>query len=203
MPMLRRLAPVLAGSLVLASCAVPGQAGAPGVLAEYEGRTVTAADVDAMIDAWEADTGGALVPTRPEVATYAVLGPDLLEASADVGYTITEADGLAIASVWLQSLGIAEPAPSDEVIEIARAAAAAYILVASDPSLALVEETAGPAEEGVYSPRLGEFDATAFAESARRAHSLAVSTGNEQIAFTQYLDASGFVAPDSSWAARG
>ena len=190
--------------VLLAGCAVPGQEGAPGVAVQAAGETLTSSELDAIVEAWETDSEGAIVPDRQAIATSTVLGPELMRVAADQGIAITDGIGESWATVWLQYAGVENPEPSETMIESVKNVLAMYVTTATDPNGSLIEEafTALP-EDAAFSPRLGELSLDATVASAQAAFGDAQATGLGDYSFTAYLSVNGFVEPDHSWAARG
>ncbi|WP_062379763.1 hypothetical protein [Demequina pelophila] len=202
MPMLRRVVALAAGSLFLASCAVPGQ-GAPGSLASWDGQTVTSSQVDAITQAWDDETDGAQIVTRRVALTYELLGDAFIDAAAEAGTPVREGDARSLAQMWLTAAGIENPEPGPEVVASTHAIAALYALTTVPDGRALIEEAAAALEEdGTFSPRVGEFTTEQLITSITQAYTIADSLGLGDQSFIAFSRVSGFADADQPWAAH-
>ncbi|WP_062389355.1 hypothetical protein [Demequina iriomotensis] len=199
-----RLAVLAASSLLLAGCAVPGQAAAPGVAVQTDDATLTSADLDAIAAAWEADSDGAIVPDRQSLATAALLGPGLVDAAAENGAQINEGVATTFATEWLRYAGVEDPEPSEAVVESVENVLALYVATYADTTGTVLRAAVdGLPEDVAVSPRLGELSADALVTSAQAAVGDAEVQGLGNYAFTAFIGVSGFADASPSWAARG
>lgn len=199
----RPLAILAACALVLTGCAVPGQGGAPGVTATYAGETVTSAHLDALAAAWEEDSDGNVIFDRRQLATLEVLGPEALVAAEAAAYPITVGDAKIFAQAWFEYVGVTDPEVSDQVAESMRDLLAIYVLSFGEDTQATLTDIAARVEDqGVFSPRVGEFTATALTESIAAAQTSATNTGLGNYSFIAYAQVSGFSPTTADWAAR-
>lgn len=201
-----RMTVLAASSLLLAGCAVPGQAAAPGVAATFQDVTLTTADLDTLAQEWSDASGGQVQPSRDALATFAALGPDAVvaaeESAAEAGSDLVLNDALVrqVAENWFSGLGVTDVEVSDGVIDSMRDMLAIYLVAGADATLADITALSdGVAADATFSPRLGSYSTDALLASLDTA--LAAAQGGAS--YTAFIEVTGFGAPDVPWAARG
>ena len=166
-PVSRRIARVVAvlATLVLAACAVPGQ-GDPGVAATYGDRVVTNQQVLDYDQAF-ADLG--TPATGPGVAlTLLLLGPEVIAAAEDRGFTVTDDEAMIAAKAWMRYAD-RDGTPTSDALDVVRAELALIELLTTDAGFAALEEiTRGIEDDAVISPRHGAFTQGAVRGYAHR-----------------------------------
>ncbi|MEX0913844.1 MAG: hypothetical protein WDZ57_02715 [Demequina sp.] len=207
-PRLRHLfaATVSALALTLVGCAVPGQEAAPGVAAQYDGRTVTNAHVDEVYEAWVTDSQGIVVPIqRRSIITIELLGPTLIAESEAQGFLISDSAATDLAREWISLMG-GQGEPSPQTVESVRAIFALGVLsvLGTEDGNATLTQIAEDVEaNAVFSPRSGEFSVDLFLQSVTDATDWAISQQLGSYFYTAYLDVNGLVEPASPWIDRG
>ncbi len=197
------LAAVVASVLVLAGCAVPGQAGAPGVAATYRGVTYDIADVTA----YESALGELhITATSSKALTLRVLGGPIVELAKQHGFQYTPEQAASDASLWATLGDPTQPVEtSAEAKDIATTARAIeYLLSTSTESVTALVDLAKSAEaEIVTSPRFGSFSAQAFgntlAAAAQTYTDQSVDLG--PIRFALFGQVNGFGTDPADWIA--
>lgn len=207
-PRLRRLltASVTAAALVLAGCAVPGQEGAPGVAAQYDGRTVTNERVNEVHQAWVTDTEGVSVPSqRRSIITIEVIGPRAIAAAEEAGFPISDSEATAFAEQWIDAAEVdREPSPAlVETVHAIFAIAVLAVLGSEDDFTILREIVAEVESEAVFSPRAGEFSSDLFFQSINDSIDQAISQQLGPLFFTPFLNVNGLAEPAAPWIDRG
>ncbi|WP_061963766.1 hypothetical protein [Demequina aurantiaca] len=197
-----RLVVAAIAALALAGCAVPGQGAPAGTATEYQGATITNADVDATFTAWAQETQGALISSRDEVLTMELLHDDLLAACAERGTPIHSADSKRLAQQWFEGLGIAAE-PSDDFVYAFESQFAIAVLAidGGDAELKTIIENA--AANAKVSPRNGEISVDAFLASVADAKGTAEQQQLGAQSYIPFQHVNAFVDADSSWVARG
>lgn len=197
-----RLAVAALGALALAGCAVPGQAAPAGTASEYQGNTVTNAQVDATFLAWAQETDGQLVSTRNEVLTMELLHDSLLAACAAQDTPIHTADMQRIAQEWFNVMGIADE-PSDDFIRSFESQFALAVLSISGADAALREVIESAAESAAVSPRSGEIDVEGFLASVDAAKTAASTQQLGAQSYIPFQHVNAFSDASTSWIDRG
>lgn len=205
MTLLRRrivgAAAVLA-ALALSACAVPGQ-GDPGVAATYGDRVVTNEQVVAMSKGY-ADLGTA--PSGAgEALTMLLIGPDLVAEAERLGMTASDTKLQRAAEKWIaynEQGGTVTP----EALELVRDLLAVFYLLTSTEGIAVLEQAALDAEEGVVaSPRYGPFTRAQYSITVNQGITDVVAAGDTlgALAFTPFQQVNGFAGAVPTWVSGG
>lgn len=197
-----RLAVAALGVLALAGCAVPGQAAAAGVAAEFDGTTVTNEQVDAIFSAWVQGTDGALIASRSEVLTMEMLHDPLLAACAEAGTPIYTSDARRLAEDWFTSEGITTP-PSDAFVHSFESQFALAVLALSGGDAALLDIINSAAADATVSPRVGDVDVDAFLSSIINAASEAQQQNLGARSYIPFQHVNAFSPAAASWLVNG
>lgn len=189
-------------SLSLAACAVPGQNIDPGVAFEADGRVVTFAEVDGIVDAWLHDTQGRDVPHRNQAMTLEAIREPLFEAVQPIldefDFELSDSVVRQQAETWMLVKGVEDPQVSDTVIDSVRVALALYILVANDAEGTAILDLARTVEQNVEgSPRAGRFDAVTFLTSISTALQNADKQQFGPVSYIEFQNVNGFVDIDT------
>lgn len=193
-----RIAVAALGVLALAGCAVPGQDASAGTASEYQGTTVTNAQVDATFAAWVQGTNGALVASRSEVMTMELLHDDLLAACEEIGTPIHTSEAEMTAQQWFTSLGVAT-APSADFVHSFESQLALAVLVLTGHKDLLDGIITDAAAHAKVSPRAGQIDVDGFRASV----DAAAAASTKQDPFGQFQHVNAFSSAHTSWIDRG
>ena len=189
-------------ALALSACAVPGQ-GDPGVAATYGDKVITNEQVVAMSKGY-ADLGAA--PSGAgEALTMLLIGPDLVAKAEKLGMNASESKVQTAAEKWIaynQQGGTVTP----EGLELVRDLLAVFYLLTSKEGIAVLEQAALDAEEGVVaSPRYGEFTVAQYSITVNEGITDVVAAGDTlgALAFTPFQQVSGFAGAVPTWVSGG
>jgi hypothetical protein len=200
----RRLLAAVAvlATLAAAGCAVPGQ-GSPGTAATYGGREVTDQQVIDFSRGF-LDLGTAAADPGTSL-TLLLLGPEIVDNAAKLGFVATDDDVTATAEAWIAfdgNGGEATPA----ALEITRDAMALDFLVRLDAGAQAVHQLGYDAESAITAnPRYGAFTGDRFWASVNDVvnKGVAASTGSDTWFFTVFGQVSGFTRATPDWVSSG
>ncbi len=189
-------------TLTLSACAVSGQ-GDPGVAATYGDRVVTNQQV---LDYGKVFVDFGTPATGPGVAlTLLLLGPDLLSAAQEHGFTVTDDEVTIAARVWAR-YGGQDGDPTPGMLAIAREELALIHLLKTDAGFAAVQEiTRNVEDSAVISPRYGAFSGARFEQTIVAALNEAISKelGTARVLFAAFYQLDGFTQPIPAWVSGG
>ena len=190
-------------TLTLTACAPPGQGGAPGVAATYEGHTVTNTVIAAIDAAWTFDTKGKDVANRRQILTIELLRDDLLAKCKELGTPVSLTTAKSYADQWITFKGETGEA-SDEVIAATQGILALTVVVYSDPTLdSLRTISDNAAKTAQVSPRSGEYSTDALLASVNTAMQSVQNQQLGQFAYTEFQNVTAFKDEDRAWFDRG
>lgn len=198
----RALSGALAGAaLLLAGCAVPGQAGAPGTAAAFHGEALTNDRVTQLQEAWQDEA--AAPASRRNVITLELMREPLAAATDQIGYEYHRSQAEQQAELVLQTQGI-EDEPSEALVDAMEASflIAAFTLLPEDTSVlqSVAEEVEADA---ATSQRSGQFSAEAFMTTAAQAVQVATQEANagSPTWVVNFNTVNGLVPADAPWLA--
>jgi hypothetical protein len=187
-------------TLALTACAPPGQPGAPGVAATYEGVEITNVQIDAIQQAWVDDTQGQDVAERRQILTIELLHDDLLAKAAELGYPVALSTAKTYADQWIIFEG-QEGEASEETVHATQGILALYIVALTDPTLATLTEISDKvAGEVVASPRSGTYSTETLLNDVKTAMQTAEEKGlGSQYSYTEFQNVAAFTVSDREW----
>lgn len=203
-PVRRRISGAVAAfaTLALAACAVPGQ-GSPGVAATYGDRVVTNQDV---LDYDQAFLDLGTPATGPGVSlTLLLLGPEVILAAEEQGFTVTDVEAKIAARVWMHYAD-RDGTPTSDALDVVRAELALIQLLTTDAGFAALEEiTYGIEADAVISPRHGTFTTQQFEATIIDALNQAVSEklGTDRMVFVAFYQVDGLAGELPAWISGG
>jgi hypothetical protein len=192
----------IVGTLALSACAVPGQ-GSPGVAATYGDRVVTNQEVldydQAFIDLGTPATGLGVS------LTLRLLGPEVVSAAQEQGFTVTDDEAMTAAKAWMDYADL-DGTPTPDALDVARTELALIELLTTEASFATLEEiTQGIEDDAVISPRHGTFTNEQFVATIIDALNQAVDEqlGTDGRVFVAFYQVDGLTAEVPSWISGG
>jgi hypothetical protein len=203
-PVSRRISGAVAAlaTLALSACAVPGQ-GDPGVAATYGDRVITNQQV---LNYGQAFVDLGTPATSPGVPlTLLLLGPEVIAAAEEEGFTVTDVEAKIAARAWMHYAD-RDGVPTPDALEVVRAELALIELLTTEEGFAALEEiTRGVENEAVVSPRNGAFTKQQFEATIIDALNQAVSEklGTDRVIFVAFYQVDGTTGGVPSWISGG
>jgi hypothetical protein len=189
-------------TLALAACAVPGQ-GDPGVAATYGDRVVTNQDV---LDYEQAFVDLGTPTTSPGVAlTLLLLGPEVIAAAEERGFTVSDDEGMIAAKAWMRYAD-REGKPTPGALEVVRTELALIDLLTTESKYAALKEISlGIEDDAVISPRHGPYTQDQLEATIIDALNVAVDEqlGTEDLLFVAFYQVDGTTGELPSWISGG
>lgn len=196
-----RVAVAIAGVLLLGGCAVPGK-GEPGVVATYRGHVITDDDITALHNAMDELFSA---PNVGEDLTLLLIGSEVVAIAEDVGYDLSEehvedrAQAWVSYATWGQGGQVTLSSAAFEVVKVVEALN--LVVHDADGTLALVALVQDIEDNGVFSPRYGDFTLDNFSESVG-AISDFITTYETELSiaeFTAWRNINGFSVTRPDW----
>lgn len=197
---MKRLAAAAALVLALTGCAVTGQPAGPSVVAEWNGVTVTTADVAAYSEAFDALDA----PADPgAIVTMLLLKPTVDQLAADNDLLYSDAELDSDAQMWIAAAAGEQVPVTDTMRDAVRQTKSVWDLVNTpDAALPIVDVANTIQAEAVSSPLIGDFSATQWATTINNAYT---SATNQQavlgpVAYLELRNTSGYTPnAQQSW----